>query len=242
MRTSQRETRLRVIKCRRLPRGCRVARRAIGGKSRVRRVNGCVIVFLVTSDAGCRRARIRHRGVTSRARCADVRSRQRETRFRMVECRRLPAHGRVATLTILRESLCRMRRICCRHELGIVTVIALRRYLRKSPAWMALRARGRHVGTRQWEARRVVVKPSSPGYGNGGMTLDAVRPQSRGPVWRIRRRFKLRTMTAVAVYRHIHVFKFLLVDVTSLAGNSHVGTKQGESCLSVPLAHIWHKP
>jgi hypothetical protein len=89
---SERKDRLAVVKCRRLPRRGRVARRAIGREPRVRRTRGAIEIPLMAADTGSGSAGKLATNMALVARNAGVRSRKRKPGCCMIKCRGLPCH------------------------------------------------------------------------------------------------------------------------------------------------------
>lgn len=163
VRSRQWESRLRVIKHGAGPgaRGManRTVRRESGG-GMVRIIRGVVIRHVARRTRGIGQVVIVV-GVALRASQRRVRSGERESGGRVIECRRLPCRSGMAGLASLGESAGNVIRIARRIEVVHVTRRASRAQSREYVVHVTLRTLHIHVRSRQRE-RRVVVIESRP--------------------------------------------------------------------------------
>ena len=158
MRTRQREQCIVVVERRRLPRGVRMARRAICRKPGVRRRGGGREILLVAPVARRCEADILVVHVALRARHRYVRAHERKRRRLVVERGGTPTGiRRMAPRAVSRESgVCHRGR--GRGELLLMAVIARCREPREHVVHVALLARDAHVSPGQRERRVGVVE------------------------------------------------------------------------------------
>lgn len=156
MHTCQREQRLAVIECRRLPCVGRMTRRAIRREPGMRRRIGCCEIRLMASDACRRRIREHSIQVTLHARHGLMRSREREADLVVIECRRMPSVHGMARRAIGGES--RVLRIRRTREIGLVAADAGHGRSGKHIVDVALRTYHCRVRADKREADFVVIE------------------------------------------------------------------------------------
>ena len=153
----QREKRLTMVECCGLPGRRVVARRAIGIEP-VEHVTGIgygVVVALVAGHALSRRAGVA--GLVALCACdREVCARERKRRQVVIEIRRFPRVGIVASGAIVREITATMVGIACRHEVALMTHEALGGRAGEART-VAIHATHRCMRSGQWEAGLIVV-------------------------------------------------------------------------------------
>ena len=186
MSSRQRECRLCMIECGRLPYNIRMAGDTIMGKltcRMIRRHNFCKI-RLVTAVTVNRQSCIAAIGVAGRTLHGNMSSRQRKCRLRMIERGRLPYNVGMTRDTIMGELICHMIR---RHDfckIRLVTAVAIARQSRVVAIRMAGGTFYRPVSAREREIGFSMIKCCRT-PGDGGMALHADLWKLCGAVIRI---------------------------------------------------------
>lgn len=112
-----------MIECGGLPGSVRVTRETLMGElsRNVIRRGGCREVLLVTTVAVRRKSLELTVGMTRRTSGRSMCTKQRECRYRVIECGRFPGNIRMTRETIMRELGRNMVRRCHTVEIGLMT-------------------------------------------------------------------------------------------------------------------------
>ena len=202
MRTCQREARSTMIERRRVPVGRRMTLRAImvevtRDMVRVRRPLEIGLMALIAIGIHQLVVAV---GVACRALHGDVRTRQREARGTMIECRRVPVGRRVTLRAIMVEIAADVVRVCRLLEIRLVTLVAVRVRQLVVAVGVARLALHRNVCPCQREPCRIMIK-CRRGPGGRGMALRTVVAEVPGRMVGIERGRKDILMTTEAIHR-----------------------------------------
>jgi hypothetical protein len=105
--------------------------------------------------------------------CREMRPREREIRFVMIEGGRIPSRRGVARSTIVRELVCLMIRVLRCREISLMTAVAIRRKTGIAAVSVARPAQYCRVSSGQRECRFRMIERRGFPYGRG-MTRCAV--------------------------------------------------------------------
>ena len=229
----KRKARRRMIKGSSGP-GCRaVAYRAIGREagSRVSRIICVLEISEVTRHAGCAGQIVIVVNVALGTRHRGVRAGQWESRRRVIETRRLPRRGVMATLAGLRESLLHVVRVRRTLEILQVASYAGRAGQIVIVVNVALGTRHSRMRAGQRKSRGGVIKGCSR-PGNRVVTLLAGLGKAAADVIRVRRPLEIFQVTRNA--GRIRAGQVVIaIHVALIAGDSRVGAGQREASRSV---------